>query len=281
MRASGRHEILPPAKDGSPRAQWVKNQLYALAYLTYYGFVQQYNKAALGVLWFLITPILLMLIYGVLMTGVYEVRLPGGGAQVPYSLLILAGLLPWMAFADGLGNGAQSIVNNPSVLRHSPLPPLFLPTVKVVQPFLGVSAAMLLLVSGGLWTGDVRPLRLVLLPPTVALLFCFTLGLAWALSALAAYVRDVVQLVSTLLLLGIFASPVFYTPDMTQNLSPALRAAVALNPMSAYIALTRAVFVGSAFDPRDLVVATAAAALSLLAGWALFRRLEPGLADCV
>ncbi len=271
----------PTTVDASPRVQWLKNQLYALLFLTYYGFVQQYSRAALGLLWFFITPLSLMAIYGALLQGVYDVRLPGAGSKASYAQLILAGLLPWSAFADAVGNGAYSLINNPSVLRHSPMPPIFLPTVKVIQPFLGLAVGMAVLVAAGALLGDLAGARVLLVLVSCACLFLFALGVTWIVAALAAYLRDVTQLVSTLLLIGMFASPVFYTPSMIQGMPEVVQVAMRANPLSAYIGLSRAAFISNPFDPLDVVLGVLFALVALALGAVVFRRLEPGLADCV
>jgi ABC-type polysaccharide/polyol phosphate export permease len=266
----------PPTRDESPRLQWAKNQAYALAYLTYYGLIQQYSRALLGMLWFLITPVLLLLVYGFVLVAIY--RVPGAD-NFSFALVILCGIMPWAAFSDGLGSATSSILNFPVVIRNSPLPALFLPTVKVIQAFLGLGFALAVTVLVAGVGGQLNPVRLIVIPYAYVTFFFFTLGMAWLLSALAVYVRDVVQAVSTALLVGLFASPVLYTREMVEGMPFYVHAAVAWNPVTPYLELVRSMLVDRPLYPRDLVLAPALALLSMALGVGVFRKLESGMAD--
>lgn len=267
-----------PGDSSSPRLEWTRRQVYALSYLTWYELRQQYSRATLGMLWFLITPFLLLVVYGFIVTRIYRVDLPGLSTTA-YSLLILCGLMPWLAFSEALGSSCHSVVNFPAVVRNSPLPAIFLPTVKVLQSFTGLAFAYsLTLVIAGV-SGNLQAHRLPLAPFAYLCLLGFTLGVGWFFAALAVYLRDVIQGISTILLLGLFASPVLYTPDMAQGLPRYVHLVIAWNPITPYLGLLRAVLEGSPLEARDLVLAPALAALSMLGGFWFFRRLEPGMAD--
>jgi lipopolysaccharide transport system permease protein len=260
----------------SPRLQWTKNQAYALAYLTYYGLIQQYSRALLGMLWFVITPVLLLLVYGFVLVAIYAVP---GASTFSFALTILCGIMPWTAFSDGLSSATQSIINFPVVVRNSPLPALFLPTVKVIQSFLGLGFALAITVVVAAVSGHLDSSRLLVVPFAYVTFFGFTLGMAWLFSALAVYVRDVVQAVSTATLVGLFASPVLYTREMVEGMPFYVHAAVAWNPVTPYLSLVRAMLVDSPLETRDLILAPALALISMGLGALVFRKLESGMAD--
>ncbi len=266
------------APTGSPRVQWVRNQGYALAYLTYYGMLEQYSRATLGILWFLITPLLLLFVYGFVLAGIYGVEMPGK-STLAYSLLILCGMMPFLAFSEGLGQAANSIVNFPTVIRNSPLPAVFLPTVKVLQTFLGLAMAYPIILIVAAATGELQPLRLIVVPLAYVSLLAFTLGVAWFFAALAVYLRDVTQAISTVLLLALFASPVLYTPEMAEGLPQYVHVVIAWNPITPYLGLLRSVLVDAPLRVRELILAPVLGVLSLAIGFWFFRKLEPGMAD--
>lgn len=267
-----------PREAASPRLEWARRQVYALSYLTWYELRQQYSRATLGMLWFLITPLLLLVVYGFIITRIYRVDIPGK-TTTAYSLLILCGLMPWLAFSEALGNACLSVVNFPAVVRNSPLPAVFLPTVKVLQSFTGLAFAytLTLIVAGA--TGNLDAKRLVVAPFAYVCLLGFTLGVGWFFAALAVYLRDVTQAISTILLLGLFASPVLYTPDMAQGLPHYVHLVIAWNPIAPYLGLLRSVLDGAPLVARDLALAPLVALAALTGGFWFFRRLEPGMAD--
>lgn len=270
----------PSSSVTSPRLEWTRRQAYVLAYLTWYTLLQQYSKATLGLLWFLISPLLLLGVYGFVLTGIYRVEIEGV-STLGYSLLILCGLMPWMAFSDGLASGSNSIVNFPAVVRNSPLPAIFLPTVKVLQTFLGLAFAYTGTMIVAAATGNLEPLRLLASLFGFVTLLLFTLGLAWLLGALCVYVRDILQAISTVLLIGLFASPVLYTPSMADGLPRYVHLVIAWNPITPYLSLMRAPLVGAPLLTRDLVLAPALALVASVLGFVAFRKLEPGMADSI
>lgn len=269
------------AVERSPRAQWVRNQFYALTHLTYYGLVDQYNRALLGLLWFLITPALLLLVYGFVLTAVFGAEI-GGRTKLHHAFVILCGLMPWMTISDGLSTAAGSIVGFPTVVRNSPLPPLFLPTVKVLQMHLGLwfsygVGLVVIAVCGYLDFG-----RIWVVPYALTCLLAFSLGIGWAASALTVYIRDLLQALPTILLLGLFASPILYTPDMLAGKVPAyIQAVIDWNPVTPLLGLMRSVVTTSPLNARDLMLAPVWGFGALLLGGLLFRRLEPGLGDAL
>lgn len=273
-----RSPLLPESAGGSPRLEWTKRQAYVLAYLTWYTLLQQYSKATLGLLWFLVSPILLLGVYGFVLTGIYRVEIEGL-STIGYSLLILCGLMPWMAFSDGVSSGSNSIINFPAVVRNSPLPAIFLPTVKVLQTFLGLAFAYgsTLVVAGV--SGNLELTRLPVILLAYVTMLMFTLGVTWFLSALCVYVRDVTQLISTVMLIGLFVSPVLYTPDMAQGLPHYVHVLIAWNPITSFLGLMRAPLSAAPLLTRDLVLAPTLAVVTLCLGFWCFRKLEPGMAD--
>jgi lipopolysaccharide transport system permease protein len=263
---------------GDPRAQWARNQIFALFHLTYYGLIQQHNRALLGLLWFLLTPLMLLFVYGFILTAIYGVDIPGQ-TRLQHGLLILCGMVPWIAFSDSLGTAASSVVGFPSVVRNSPLPAIFLPAVKVLQINVGLFVAYGATIVALAVTGSLDPARLFVIPIAGLCLLLFSFGISCFLAALAVYVRDVLQMLPTILLLGLFASPVLYTADMVQGMPRYVQVIVAWNPVTPFLGLFRSVVVGAPLSARDLVLAPILAVLSVVVGVAFFRRCEPGMSD--
>jgi ABC-type polysaccharide/polyol phosphate export permease len=262
---------------GEPRAQWVVGRAYALLYLARYSIAAQYGKALLGILWVAISPLLLIAVYLPVFLYVFQGKLPGGGTPFDYALFCLVGLMAWAAVQDALGQGAGSLVYNASIVRHAPTPPAMLPIVKVLGSFAGLGFGVLVLVVVFACAGRSSGARLALAPVAYLLFLAATLGVALALAALSAYVRDVLQMLPTLLAIEFFAAPIVYEPT-----DGFIAIAVGFNPLSPFLKLFRAALIaGQPFLWGDLGLAAAWAALAVVAGGAIFRRLEAGLGDVV
>ena len=90
-----------------------------------------------------------------------------------------------------------------------------------------------------------------------------------------------IQLISTVLLLGLFGSPVLFTPEMIEGLPHFVHVLVAWNPITPFLGLFRACLVDTQLLWRDVWLAPLWAAVFFGFGVWTFRRLEPGMADCL
>jgi ABC-type polysaccharide/polyol phosphate export permease len=238
---------------------------------------QKYQGSALGLAWYLVNPLVLMgaywFLFGVVLKPVQH---------DDYPLFLLVALVVWVFFSQSLLGAAPSLLDQGALIRKARFPRETIPaTVVAVQAavFLSVLAlvAVLTLVVRG-----TPSLALLLLPVVLLALAAFTLGLALVVSVLHAHFRDVAPILSAALLPWFFLSPVFFEPaDIAED--PAARFALEwANPVAPFIEGVRAIlYDGRAPSAATLAYVLGAAALALLVGRAVFRRLEPDLASLV
>lgn len=265
---------------GAERAGRAVAQAYAVLYLVFYYLSVQYAKAALGLLWVLLTPAIFLAVYLPVLLYVFKAEPPPGIKDATdYALFLLGGFLPWGAFAEGFGQGSQSIVANQGIVRHSPTPAAMLPVIKVTSSFVALMIAtgifLVVLASFDRFPG----VRLLLLPLAALLLYLFTLGATWFTSSVSVYLRDVLHVVPTILLVEFFACPIVYAPSQAAGV---LAPFVAWNPLTPFLALFRAAVAPDApFAWWDLGLAGGWAAAALLIGGLTFRRLQDGFNDAL
>ena len=270
---------LTPALGDDRAAEWI-TRLYAIGLLVVYSLKLQYSRAVLGMVWAVLAPVLFLAVYLPLLTYVFAVDtsvLDAGTYAFP--CYVIAGFLAWNAFQEGLVNGSTSIVANPGVVKHSPTPVSLLPTVKVATgfvlfgvgttTFVGIGAAL------GIWSGW----ALLGVLPAAGLLFLFTLGLALLSAAITVYVRDLTQILTTLLTVEFFACPLLYHPSMVPE---SYRIAVTLNPMTPFLTLIRGSLLPYVeVTALDVGMAVGWSVGAFLVGVLSFRRLESGFSDGV
>jgi lipopolysaccharide transport system permease protein len=264
---------------GAHRAERAVALAYAVCYLVFYYLSAQHARALLGVVWLVLTPFLFLAVYLPVLTKVFHGELPGATSPWDYGLFMVAGFLPWSAFSDGLGQGASSLANSPSVVRHAPIPPGLLPTIRVSGAFTALVFGLAIFVPVLAALGRFPGARLALLAPSFLLLYGFTLGIAWFASSVALFVRDVLQLLPTLLLIEFFACPIVYHPSLAKG---TLETVVRWNPMTPFLALFRASLAPTAeFAWSDLGLASLWASGALVLGVLTFRRLEGSFGDAL
>ena len=241
----------------------------------------RYRASLLGYLWSLLNPLLLLAVYAVVFTTVFEPRMPGAE---PYALFLFAGLLPWLFLSGALLDAAVTLVDNGPLLAKVVCPAEIFPAVVVVSHLIHHLLALpVLLLALGVGAGlglHPFPWTVVLIPAALVPWILTAGGGALAISALAVHFRDVRDLVGNLLNLVFFASPIIYSLDGIPG--RLLHRILRLNPVSFLVEVYRSV----AFDGRPAPLWEWGAALLvgvatwMLGAW-LFGRLRDTLVEAV
>lgn len=251
---------------------WRSREL--LATLTEREIRARYKSASLGVAWAVINPLLLMLVFTVFVGRVVDVDTGG----VPYALFTYVALIPWTFFSQAIGFGGPLLVAERDLIARVAFPreTLSLSSVGVA----GFNAAMSLPALGLVFliTGTGPCLTSVWVPVLMVIQVAWTAGLVLGLSSTLVYWQDLRQMIPPLLQIGLFATPVAYG---IAAVPPALlRPYTVLNPMVGVIdGYRRTVLFGEAPQTDLLVLSALGAAIALVAGYVLFKRLEGGFAD--
>jgi lipopolysaccharide transport system permease protein len=246
-----------------------------LYFLAWRDVLVRYKQTQLGVAWALLRPLVGLVVF-TLVFGVVA-NLPSGG--VPYPILVLTGLLPWLLFAGILVDVSNSLVANASLVSKVYFPRLLAPagaaTVSLVD--FAVSGMML----GGLlvYYGHHLSVRVLALPLVVALTVATALGAGLWLAALHVRYRDVRHIVPFVIQFGLYVSPVGFS---ARAVPYPWRAVLALNPLLGAIEAFRWCFdAGGALQWSPIAMSAATALFLLASGVWYFRRTERTFADVI
>ena len=241
---------------------------------------QKYRGSVLGVVWYLVNPLVLMGAYW-LMFG----RLLPGVSEPDYPLFLMVGLLVWIFFSATLLSATGAFLAHGSLIGKVRFPREMIPASVASVQFVTFGILLLLLTPIMVAVRGTFDPALLLLPFIVLCLFVFVLGLSLMVSVLHAYYRDMEPILSAALLPWFFLSPIFFRPERLPGLHSSEVARIALtwvNPVAPFINAMRSVlYAGTTPTWKTLVYVAAAAALALLCGHLLFRRMERELAVVV
>jgi len=234
----------------------------------------RYKQAALGFSWAVLTPLVYMVVFTVFFQRVADVET----GDVPYALFAYLGLLPWTLFSSCVSLGGLSLVSNLSLLNKVYCPrevfPLASAGVAVTDT---VAASLVLGILFAVHTYAPRA-TVVWVPVLLAVQLAFTLGVTLAVSAVVVYLRDLRHLIPIILQVGLFATPVAYGIDAVPGSARWVYALA--NPLAPVIdGYRRTVLYGTAPDWSLLGLGACSAAVVLVSGYSLFKRLETGFAD--
>lgn len=229
-----------------------------------------------GILWAYAQPLLTMAAYYLVFDVVFAMRL---GEQAPtraVGAFLVVGSLPWMAFCDSIGRAMNSLLDAGDILKKNPLPPVLFPARTVLASTVIYAPLMVLMAIAYTPMHHFSPALLAMLP-LLALQVALSVVLGYLLAVLAAALRDTVQVVTFLLSVGIFLSPVLFP---VSQFPQAWRWVLWLNPMTAPITGYQAILLqGKWPEPVTwLVMAVWLGALSLVLD-VVIRRSRDQLVD--
>ncbi|MEP6607074.1 MAG: ABC transporter permease [Burkholderiaceae bacterium] len=239
----------------------------------------RYRGSALGVVWSLAHPILMLIVYTFVFSVVFTTRWPGVAtdSRLNFAIILFAGMIVFGIFSECILRAPAIIVSQPNFVKKVvfPLEIMAWTTLGASLFHAGISLCVLilliLLVKGGL------PLTAVFLPVVLLPLLCLTLGLTWFFSALGVYVRDVNQILGVAITAIMFLSPLFYP---SSALPEDLRWLSAVNPVAFSIEQTRDVLIFGKLPNWTLLAQyTVAAATTMWLGFAWFQKTRRGFAD--
>ncbi len=239
----------------------------------------RYRGSVLGFLWSFINPLLLLSIYAF----VFEFILPDTHslAVEPYALFMFCGILPWTWFTSALSESAGSLISGGNLIKKVLFPAEILPLVNVIANmfhfFLGLPILGLFLIYYRRWPD---PLDVVWLPITILVQLIFTSALALALSALTVHFRDLRDVLSNVLTLWFFATPIIYWITEAPGLG---KRVLDLNWMTHIIVSYQEIlfFRGPIGHWRWLLAVGVASVVLFLACYWLFDRLRDSFAEAV
>ncbi len=209
---------------------------------------ERHAGSVLGLAWLILGPLILLSLYALLYTVVFQVR-PIGLSVTDYILYISAGLIPFIAFAQALSAGTVALSQNQALLLNRMFPAELIPAreVLVAGAFLVMGGFMILVYK--LFTGYISWAWL-LLPVIILSMTMATLGCVWALSLTNLFLKDVQQALQYVIIMILIASPIAYTPDMVP---PALRILLYVNPFAYYVMSFQSVLVLGAPPPPGIL----------------------------
>jgi ABC-type polysaccharide/polyol phosphate export permease len=225
----------------------------------------------------LLYPLLLLLVYLFVFSTILQVKFTPEGGSGQFALYLLAGLLPWLAFQEGVTRAATAIVENAGIVKAINFPAVVLVSSSVFASMftLVLSLGMLLLallVMGTVSWGSV---------PYLLFLMCIQMVLAFGCGLVTAsmhtFLRDTLPVLQMIFMLWFYLTPVIYP---LSYVPPRFITVFAWNPLTPLVTAYRAVLIeGRSPVTMDMLPTYVWVVLCISLGWFIFSRLEPGFAD--
>jgi len=251
----------------------------------------RFRGTTLGWLWPLVQPALLFIVYGFVFAQLLGLRMPGASAELgaSYGLYLFSGALVWSAFAESLTRATTSLVDGRHLIGKLTFPSEVLPLTPVlggaVTLVFGASVTLAVTALTGL-----HPLpgtAIAWLPVLLVLGALFTYGVALLCAAAHIHLRDTRELLTCLLTVLMFATPIFWVPstEVLPSIGPWL-GWIEASPLYLLVTGWRGVLMAG--QPAEVVGLSVAECCARLLPWSMacavvgraaFAALQHGFAD--
>ena len=255
------------------RDLWSYREL--LYFLAWRDVKVRYKQTALGVLWVVMQPVLMTIIFTVFLGRV--ARVPSSG-QIPYALFAYSGLFLWTFFSGAISMGAQSLLGNAHLITKIYFPRLIIPCAVIGGRLIDLLISFALLAVLMLHYRMAVTRSILLVPIFLVLIVLLALGFSMLTSALTVKYRDVGIAIPVLIQLWMFVSPIVYplslVPQQWQRV-------YALNPLVGIIEGFRACLFNYKINRSALAFSVAVTMILLVSSAYAFKRIEKNFADVV
>jgi lipopolysaccharide transport system permease protein len=240
---------------------------------------ERYAGQVLGAFWAIGHPILMMVVYVFLFAVVFGQKLDLTALKLPanfdFTVYILAGIAPWLVFAEAMAKGTSAVVGNSSLVKQIVFPIEILPMkIVLASAFTHVIFTLILLgyIILRLGLGYVTWM-MALIPVLMVIQVIAMAGICYAFAAIGCYLRDLKEFVTVFLLINLYLMPVVYLPDWVPG---SLRPILYVNPFSYMTWCYQDAFVFGRFEhPIAWVVFPLLSIGCFTFGYRTFRKLKP------
>jgi lipopolysaccharide transport system permease protein len=236
----------------------------------------RYKQSVLGYFWVILNPLAQMLVMSFAFSVI--LRIPTNAApNVPYSIFLFVALLPWNLFTNSLSSAASSLVSSGGLITKIYFPRTILVISTIIAKIIDFFFALSVLVIYMIFYHMPITWNILWVIPIFFIQQIFTLGLSLFFSAANLLYRDIQYLLSMILLLWMYATPVIYPADIVPDKYKIL---YQINPMAVIINAYRQTIIGGG-EPKytSLFIGLIVSIVTLVIGFLYFKSREKIFAD--
>ena len=250
-----------------------------LKQFTYREIQKRYRGSYLGVLWSIITPLVMLLAYTFVFSIIFKAKWKNLGLEgiSDFALVMFSGIIAFNVFAECVSQAPLLMLNNPNYVKKVVFPIEILPLSLLGSVLFHSVISLGILIIGQLIFYHKIQWTLVFLPLVFLPLSMLSAGFTWFLSGLGVFVRDIGNFIVVAVQLLFFVTPIFYPPSAVPE---HLRFVLWLNPLHPIVEDVRRVTMwGMPPDWPLWGLTTILSAIAALIGYMFFMRLKGAYAD--
>lgn len=240
----------------------------------------RYRGSIFGLAWSVVTPLMMLAVYTFVFSVVFEIRWGTDvGSRTEFALVLFSGLIVLQFFSDCIGRAPGLLLENPTYIKKVVFPLECLAWVVLGSAFFNALVSIVVLLAAHFALVGAPPLTALLMPLVLLPLAVLLVGGVWFISSIGLFLRDVRHVVSMIMPIMLFASPIFYPMSAVPE---QFRVFLYLNPLTPIIENARdVVLYGKVPDAIGMILYILIAYLVAWLGLVWFSVTKRGFADVV
>lgn len=231
----------------------------------------KYKHSFLGVIWSFVNPLLQIAVYAL----VFQVILKSNIEN--YAVYLCCGLVPWQYFSSVVLRGAATIIDNGNIIKKVYFPREILPISVVASEGVNFLISTTIILGFVIFGGIGLSWNILWYFLILAIQIIVSIGIAFIVSSLTVYFRDLLHLLGILMQLLFYATPIVYSMD---SVPASMKWLLMLNPMSYLIEGYRNIFYNKTMPNfKGLLIALVMGVILCVCGYFIFRKLEKRFAE--
>lgn len=246
-----------------------RDMIYSLVHRELRG---RYKGSVLGFLWTYINPLCQIIVYSAVFSVIFRVQID------KFYLYLTIGMMPWVFFNTSVQGGSTCVRAQADLVKKIYFPREVIPISYVTSAFLNMLFSFIIVFLAVFAAGwGFNPLALLFLPLIMIIEYILALGIAFIVSAVTVYFRDLEQIVGVMMMAWIYLTPIMYDVDFIPE---QFRTLFFINPMTPVIVVYHDILYYRVIPSSESLLQAVLVSLAIFAvGFLLFWKLDQGFAE--
>lgn len=238
----------------------------------------RFKGSYLGFFWALLTPFFMLVMYTFIFSFIFKAKWNiEFDSKFSFSIILFSGLMVFNIFSDSISRASGLIVDNKNYVKKINFPLETLSYVVVANAIFNFLIAYTLLLIANIFVLKIMNISFVIAPLFLIPLVFLILGLVLIISSLSVYIRDLSNILSLLITITLFTSPIFYSLSMIPEQFVKF---IYLNPLTYPISIFKnIIFLNTYPNLIEIVLYSIVSFIVFSLGFYIFNKLQPGFAD--
>ena len=229
-------------------------------------FKLKYRRSALGVLWSVLNPLLMMIVLSVVFSTFFKFSIEN------YPLYVILGNVMFALMADSTSGAMNSIIDSSSLIKKIRIEKLIFPLEKVLFQLVNFCISLIAVAAVMIFFRVMPHVSLLALPLLLLYVVLFSAGVGMALSALSVFFRDVCHLWGVIITAWTYATPLFYPVEILPEWAMPF---MQYNPMYHYVTYFRDLILnGTVPGLQENLLCLGMAVVAFAIGLLIFKKTE-------